>query len=113
MESIATLNHVRVSPFKARLVADKIRGLSVEKALNVLEHMPQKSSKLIKKVVESALANAEHNAGIDIDTLKIGAICVDGAGAYKRMMPRAKGRGNRILKRLSHISIKLTEMKEV
>lgn len=108
--SIAILNHVRVSSFKARLVADQIRGLPVDKALNILNFLPQKSSKIIKKVLESALANAEHNQGADIDTLKVATIYVDDAGAYKRMMPRAKGRGSRILKRLSHITIKLAEI---
>lgn len=110
METSAILNHVRISPLKARLVADKIRGLPVDRALNVLNFMQQKSSKIIKKVLESAIANAEHNQGADIDTLKVAVIYVNEAGAYKRMMPRAKGRGSRILKRLSHITIKLSEI---
>ena len=110
MESVAILNSVRISALKARLVADQIRGMPVDKAINVLNFLPQKASKLIKKVLESALANAEHNYGADIDTLKVAVIYVNEAGAYKRMMPRAKGRGSRILKRLSHITIKLTEI---
>jgi large subunit ribosomal protein L22 len=110
MESVAILNNVRISPLKARLVADQIRGMPVDKAINILNFLPQKASKLIKKVLDSALANAEHNQGADIDTLKVAVIYVNEAGTYKRMMPRAKGRGNRILKRLSHITIKLVEI---
>ncbi len=110
MQTQAILKHARISPLKARLVADRIRGLAVEKALNILNFMPQKSAKLIKKVLESALANAEHNQGIDIDTLKVGTIYINEAGTLKRMMPRAKGRGNRILKPMSHIVVKLTEI---
>jgi large subunit ribosomal protein L22 len=112
MESIAILNNVRISPLKARLVADKIRGLPVDRALNILNYMPLKASAMIKKLLESALANAEHNHGADIDTLKVATIYVNEAGAYKRMMARAKGRGNRILKRLSHITIKLAEISQ-
>lgn len=112
MESIAILNNARISPYKARLVADKIRGMPVDRALNTLSFMPLKASAMIKKVLESALANAEHNHGADIDTLKVSTIYVNEAGSYKRMMPRAKGRGNRILKRLSHITIKLADISQ-
>ena len=112
MESVAILNNARISPLKARLVADKIRGLPVDRALNILSYMPLKASGMIKKLLESALANAEHNKGADIDTLKVATIYVDEAGGYKRMMPRAKGRGDRILKRLSHITIKLSEISQ-
>lgn len=109
MMAKAILKHVRISPLKARLVADKVRGLPVERAINILDYMPKKAAKLIKKVVESAIANAEHNQGADIDTLKIGTIYINEAGTLKRMMPRAKGRGNRILKPLSHITVELVE----
>jgi large subunit ribosomal protein L22 len=109
MTAVAILKHVRISPLKARLVVDRVRGLPVENALNILNFMPQKAAKLVKKVLESAIANAEHNKGADIDTLKVGAIMVNEAGKLKRMMPRAKGRGNRILKPLSHITVELVE----
>ena len=109
MESKAILSNVRISPLKARVVADKVRGLPVDRAINVLGFMTLKASAIIKKVLESALANAEHNLGADIDTLKISQIYVDEAGSYKRMMARAKGRGNRILKRLSHITVILSD----
>lgn len=112
MESVAILNNARISPLKARLVADKIRGLPVDRALNILSYMPLKASAMIKKLLESALANAEHNQGADIDTLKVSTIYVNEAGAYKRMMARAKGRGDRVLKRLSHITIKLSEISQ-
>lgn len=112
METLAKLKGVRLSPLKARLVADQVRGLTVEKALNVLSFSTKRAARLIKKVLESAIANAEHNHGADIDELKIAEILVDGAGAYKRMMPRAKGRGDRILKPLSHIVIKVSDGKE-
>jgi large subunit ribosomal protein L22 len=109
MESVAILSHARISPLKARLVADRIRGLTVEKALNILNFIPQKSGKILKKVLESAIANAEHNHGADVDTLIVSTVYVNEGGVYKRMMPRAKGRGSRILKRLSHITIKLAD----
>jgi len=110
MEAIAKLSNAKSSALKVRLVADQIRGLPVERALNTLSFMSQKAAALVKKVLESALANAEHNQGADIDTLKVATIYIDEAGAYKRMMPRAKGRGSRILKRLCHITIKLSEI---
>jgi len=109
MTAVAILKHVRISPLKAKLVVDRVRGLPVENALNILNFMPQKAAKLVKKVLESAIANAEHNQGADIDTLKVGKIFVNEAGKLKRMMPRAKGRGNRILKPLSHITVELIE----
>jgi large subunit ribosomal protein L22 len=105
MNTTATLKSVRLSAQKGRLVADQIRGLPVGQALNILAFSPKKGAVIIKKVLESAIANAEHNDGADIDELKITTICVDKAASLKRMMARAKGRGNRIEKQTCHISI--------
>jgi large subunit ribosomal protein L22 len=105
MEVAARLKSVRVSPQKVRLVADQVRGLSVDKALQVLSFSPKKSALIVKKVLESAVANAEHNEGADIDELKVSTIFVDQGPVYKRIRPRAKGRANRILKRTSHITV--------
>ncbi len=105
MEVAARLKTVRVSPQKARLVADQVRGLPVDKALEVLTFSPKKSARIIKKVLESAIANAEHNEGADIDELKVSTIFVDQGPVYKRIQARAKGRANRILKRTSHITV--------
>lgn len=105
MEVAARLRNVRVSPQKARLVADQIRGLPVEKALYVLDFSLKKTGHLLKKVLSSAIANAEHNEGADIDELHVATVFVDEGPMLKRMMPRAKGRGNRILKRSSHITV--------
>jgi large subunit ribosomal protein L22 len=103
----ATLKKVRVSPQKARLVADLIRGKSIEDALNILKFSPQKSASIILKLVNSALANAEHNYGFDIDALKIGEIHVEKASVLKRFRARAKGRGAKILKPTSHVYLTL------
>lgn len=109
-EAIAKYKHARSCAQKVRLVADQIRGLSVAKALDVLEFSKKKAALLfVKKTLQSAIANAEHNAGIDVDDLKVSAIFVDEAGAQKRWHARAKGRGNRILKRLCHITIKVSD----
>lgn len=105
MEVAARLKTVRVSPQKARLVADQVRGKTVDKALEILAFSPKKSARIIKKVLESAIANAEHNEGADIDELKVSTIFVDQGPVYKRIQPRAKGRANRILKRTSHITV--------
>jgi len=105
MEVAARLKTVRVSPQKARLIADQVRGKEVEKALEILAFSPKKSARIIKKVLESAIANAEHNEGADIDELKVSTIFVDQGPVYKRIQPRAKGRANRILKRTSHITV--------
>jgi large subunit ribosomal protein L22 len=107
MEVSATLKQIHISPQKARLVADQVRGLPVEKALNVLMFSPKKAAAIVRKVLESAIANAEHNEGADIDELKISAIYVDEARTLKRFRARAKGRGTRILKRNSHITVKV------
>lgn len=109
METSARLRFARISPQKARLVADQVRGMHVEKALELLTFSTKKSSDIIKKVVESAIANAEHNDGADIDELKITKICVDEGPIMKRIQARAKGRANRILKRTSHISVTVAE----
>ena len=107
MEVSATLKQAHISAQKARLVADQVRGLPVEKALNVLMFSPKKADAMVRKVLESAIANAEHNEGADIDELKVSAIYVDEARTLKRFRARAKGRGTRILKRNSHITVKV------
>jgi large subunit ribosomal protein L22 len=99
------LKHARISPQKCRLVADQIRGLPVERALNELSFSPKKAATMVRKVLESAIANAEHNEGADIDELLVAAICVNEGRTLKRFQARAKGRGNRILKRNSHITV--------
>jgi len=105
METTAKLNGVRLSPQKGRLIADQIRGLQVEKALNVLAFSPKKGAVIIRKVLESAIANAEHNDGADIDGLKVKTIHVERGMFQKRFQARAKGRGNRVLKHSCHIFI--------
>ena len=105
MQTSAVLRGVRLSPQKGRLVADQIRGLAVDKALNVLKFSPKKGARIIRKVVESAIANAEHNDGADIDELKITRIMVEQGPVYKRFMPRAKGRAAKILKPTCHIFV--------
>ena len=109
MQVNASLRHARVSPQKARLVADQIRGLPVENALNVLAFSPKKAAGLIKKVLDSAIANAAHNEGADVDELKVSAIFVNEGPAMKRLRARAKGRANRILKRTSHITVTVAD----
>jgi large subunit ribosomal protein L22 len=109
MQAAAKLMHARISAQKARLVADQVRGLPVDKALNVLAFSNKKAAALIKKVLESAIANAEHNEGADIDELKVSRICVDEGPTMKRIRARAKGRAARILKRSSHISVTVAE----
>jgi large subunit ribosomal protein L22 len=105
MQVSATLRQVHISPQKARLVCDQVRGMPVEKALNLLLFSPKKAAVIVRKVLESAIANAEHNEGADIDELKVSAIFVNEARTIKRFHARAKGRGNRILKRSSHITV--------
>ncbi|WP_422667405.1 50S ribosomal protein L22 [Buchnera aphidicola] len=105
METIAQHRQARSSAQKVRLIADLIRGKKVPKALNILNYVNKKAALLVKKVLESAIANAEHNDGVDIDQLKIKKIFVDEGTTMKRMMPRAKGRADRILKRTSHITV--------
>ena len=105
MRVAATLRYARVSPQKCRLVADVIRGKSVDEAIRTLTFSPKKSARIVKKVLESAIANAEHNHGADIDELKISTIEVNEAPTLRRYRARAKGRGTRIIKRNSHITI--------
>ncbi|MFM2485495.1 50S ribosomal protein L22 [Celerinatantimonas yamalensis] len=109
MEALAKHRFARTSPQKARLVADLIRGLSVEKALAELTFNNKKASALVKKVLESAIANAEHNEGADIDELKVAKIFVDTGPTLKRVRPRAKGRADRIIKRTSHITVVVSD----
>ncbi len=109
MQAVAVMKNVRISPQKARLVADQIRCLPVDRALRILAFSNKKAAQLIKSVLESAIANAEHNEGADIDELKVATICVDGGPLLKRMHARAKGRGNRIVKRTSHITVTVAE----
>ncbi|MBZ4194886.1 MAG: 50S ribosomal protein L22 [Candidatus Contendobacter sp.] len=109
MQAVAILRHARISPQKARLVADQVRNLPIERALQILTFSDKKAASLIKKVLESAIANAENNEGADIDELKVAAICVDCGPLLKRMHARAKGRGNRIVKRTSHITVTVAE----
>ncbi|CAH2797689.1 MAG: LSU ribosomal protein L22p (L17e) [uncultured Paraburkholderia sp.] len=105
MEVKAIHRGARISVQKTRLVADQIRGLPVDKALSVLTFSPKKAAGIVKKVVLSAIANAEHNEGADIDELKITSIYIDKAASLKRFTARAKGRGNRIEKQSCHITV--------
>jgi large subunit ribosomal protein L22 len=109
MQVAATHKFARVTPYKARLVADQIRGKQVGQALQILEYSPRRAAQLLKKVLESAIANAEHNNGADIDGLKVSRVCVDDGPRMKRWMTRAKGRGARILKRTSHITLTVAD----
>ena len=105
MQVQAKLRGARLSAQKARLVADQVRGRQVEEALNLLTYSSKKGADVIRKLLNSAIANAEHNEGADVDELKISEIYVDEGMTMKRIMPRAKGRADRILKRSCHISI--------
>jgi len=109
MAAIARLRYARISPQKARLVADQVRGLPVARALDVLSYSNKKAAAMIKKVLESAIDNAEHNEGADIDELKVDSILVDSGPMLKRITARARGRANRILKRMSHITVTVAE----
>lgn len=105
METKATLRGVRLSAQKGRLVADQVRGKKVDQALNILAFSPKKGADIIKRVLESAIANAEHNDGADIDELKISSIYVEKGTTMKRSSTRAKGRGDRISKQTCHIYV--------
>ncbi len=109
MQVYAKLKYARLSAQKGRLVADQVRGLPVERALQVLSLSRKSAAHVIRKVLESAIANAEHNEGADVDELKVAAICVDEGPVFKRMQARAKGRGSRVLKRTSHITVTVGE----
>ncbi len=105
MNVSAVLRGVRLSPQKARLVADLVRGKKVDQALNILSFCPKKGADIIKRVVESAIANAEHNEGADIDELRVSTIFVDKGVVLKRIRARAKGRAGRIAKPTCHITV--------
>ncbi|MFO1197238.1 MAG: 50S ribosomal protein L22 [Burkholderiaceae bacterium] len=105
MQTQASLRGVRLSAQKGRLVADLVRGKPVEQALNILTFSPKKAAKLVKKVLESAIANAEHNDGADIDELKVKTIHVEKGASLKRFQARAKGRGCKIEKQTCHIYV--------
>ena len=109
MEAIAKHRYARTSAQKARLVADLVRGKKVALALEILTYSNKKAADLVKKVLESAIANAEHNEGADVDDLKISKIFVDEGPSMKRIMPRAKGRADRNLKRTSHITVVVSD----
>jgi large subunit ribosomal protein L22 len=109
MEAKAIVKNIRISPQKARLVADLVRGNDVETALNTLRFMPKKGARILRKLIESAIANANQNEAIDVDTLYVKKIFVDGGPMLKRIRPRAMGRATRILKRSSHITVVLDE----
>jgi large subunit ribosomal protein L22 len=109
VEILAKLNNAPLSAQKARLVGDQIRNLSVEEALNILKFSSKKAAVIIMKILESAIANAEHNQGIDIDDLRVSTVFVNEGVTMKRFKARAKGRANHILKRTCHITIKVAE----
>lgn len=113
MQVSATLRDAGMSAQKARLVANEIRGKAVEKAIEQLTFISKKAAKLIKKLLESAIANAEHNEGADIDELRVSEITVGEAASLKRFKARAKGRGNRIVKRRCHIQIVVSDNQKV
>ena len=108
-QAIAKYRTARISPQKVRLVADQVRGKSVSSALEILTFSNKKAADIVKKVLNSAIANAEENHGADIDNLSVTKIYVDEGPVMKRMMPRAKGRADRILKRSSHITVVVAE----
>jgi large subunit ribosomal protein L22 len=112
MQTNAILRHARISPQKCRLVADMVRGQPVGTAINNLKLLQKKGAEMVLKVLQSAIANAEHNQGADIDTLRISSITVDVAPVFKRMHARAKGRGSRIVKRNSHITVQVSDGKK-
>jgi large subunit ribosomal protein L22 len=109
MQAVAKLRFARLSAQKGRLVADQIRGLPVEQALNVLAFSKKKGAAMMKKVLDSAVANAENNEGADVDELKVKAVWVDEGPTMKRIRARAKGRAARILKRTSHITVTVAD----
>jgi len=109
MQVTAKLNGARISAQKVRLVADQVRGMPVEKAEQLLAFSPKKAARIVKKVLLSAIANAEHNEGADIDELTVSRITVDEGPTMKRGRARAKGRGTRILKRTSHITVTVAD----
>jgi len=109
MQAMAKLRYAHISPQKGRLVADQIRGLPVEKALDLLSFSDKKAAVMIKKILDSAIANAENNEGADIDELRVSKVFVDEGPTMKRIRARAKGRSSRILKRTSHITVTVAD----
>jgi large subunit ribosomal protein L22 len=112
MEVSAKLTGAQISAQKVRLVVDQIRGKAVEEALDILEFSNKKGADLVKKILNSAIANAEHNEGADVDELKVSTIFVDEGRTLKRLRPRAKGRADRILKRSCHITVKVSDSED-
>ena len=112
MESRAVLRYARISPQKCRLVVDTVRGEQVSKALNTLKFMPKKGADLVHKVLWSAVENAQNNQGADVDELRVTSIMVDAAPVLKRFGSKAKGRGTRIVKRNSHITVGVSDGKK-
>ena len=112
MPTSATLRYTRLSPQKMRLVADQIRGQSVDRALNILSFSNKKAATVMKKVLESAIANAEHNDGADIDELKVMEVFVNQGPTMKRLRTRARGRADRIIKPTSHVTVTVAEAGE-
>ncbi len=109
MEVVAKYRRANISAQKVRLVADQVRGMNVEQAEQLLTFSPKKAAHIVKKALMSAVANAEHNNGLDVDELYVSAIFVDEGPTLKRGRARAKGRGTQILKRTSHITVKVAE----
>ena len=109
MATTARYRYARISAQKLRLVADQIRGLSAERAMNLLNFSTRKAAGIVRKALESAIANAEHNDGADIDELKVSAVCVDGGPSMKRIRSRARGRADRIAKRTSHLTVTVSD----
>ena len=109
MQVAAKLRYARISPQKCRLVADMVRGQSVAQALQTLQFLPKKAAGILKKVLESAIANAEHNHGADIDELRVSSVMVDEAPTLRRFQARAKGRAGKIIKRNSHITVQVAD----
>ncbi len=112
MEVSAKLTGAQISAQKVRLIADQIRGKEVEEALDILEFSNKKGADIVKKLLNSAIANAEHNEGADVDELKVSTIFVDEGRTLKRLRPRAKGRADRILKRSCHVTVKVSDSED-
>ncbi len=111
MESSAVAKYIRISPRKVRLIMDELRGRKVEEALNMLSFTPQKGGRILKKLINSAVANAQQNSGVDVDKLFILRIFADEGPTLKRFSPRAQGRATRILKRTCHLTVILNDKK--
>ena len=109
MEAVARARYIRISPQKARLVVDLVRGKTAEEALHILTFTPKSAARIVRKLVESAVANATHKGNIDVDTLYVKRIFVDSGPTWKRFQPRAMGRATGIKKRTSHITVVLDE----